>query len=400
MFCQLDTLRRCPGSSIRKALNELPNSLDDTYERMLQGIPKEVSELAGRLFQCMVATLRPLRVEELAEIFAIEFGPNNVPKLVPSWRPVNSEEAILSTCSTFITITGDEGSKFVQFSHFSVKEYLTSDRLQTSTIGNIGQYYITLEPAHAILAQACVSLLLQLDENEDEGRFRALPLASYATTNWLRHAQFGDVSSRIQGSLAYLFDPRRPHFTSRILWRDVKDSFPVRPTCFDEPDSVTPLFFVAVCGFSEPARHLVVTHALDVNTKCAHHGISPLHGPSISGHVGSSRILLDHGANVNAQDDNDWTPLHIASAFGHLGVAQLLLKRKANSNARTKDNDTPLCLAAENGHLEIVRLLLDDGGDVTIRGCHDLTPHQIATERGHDDVAQLLSGIRRQGTRE
>ena len=74
-------------SSIRKALNELPITLDDTYERMLQGIPKEKFEHAGRLFQCMVAAVRPLRVEELAEIFAIDFGPNAAPILVEGWRP-------------------------------------------------------------------------------------------------------------------------------------------------------------------------------------------------------------------------------------------------------------------------------------------------------------------------
>ena len=93
-------------SSIRRALNELPITLDDTYERMLQGIPKEKFEHASRLFQCMVAAIRPLRVEELAELFAIEF--NNVPNLVAGWRPENPKEAVLSTCSTFITIIDDD----------------------------------------------------------------------------------------------------------------------------------------------------------------------------------------------------------------------------------------------------------------------------------------------------
>jgi hypothetical protein len=67
-------------SSLRRALNELPTTLDDTYERALEGIPKEKRQHAHRLFQCLVVAIRPLRVEELAEIFAIEFdeeaGPN------------------------------------------------------------------------------------------------------------------------------------------------------------------------------------------------------------------------------------------------------------------------------------------------------------------------------------
>jgi len=67
-------------SSLRRALNELPTTLDDTYERALEGIPQEKRQHAHRLFQCLVVAIRPLRVEELAEIFAIEFdeeaGPN------------------------------------------------------------------------------------------------------------------------------------------------------------------------------------------------------------------------------------------------------------------------------------------------------------------------------------
>ena len=42
-------------SSIRKSLNELPITLDDTYERILQGIPKQKSQHTRRLFQCIVA---------------------------------------------------------------------------------------------------------------------------------------------------------------------------------------------------------------------------------------------------------------------------------------------------------------------------------------------------------
>lgn len=61
-----------------------------------------------------------------------EFDPNEVPNLVEGWRPGVSEEAfkLLSACSTLIAIIDDRGSKIVQFSHFSVKEFLTSDRLQ------------------------------------------------------------------------------------------------------------------------------------------------------------------------------------------------------------------------------------------------------------------------------
>ena len=324
-------------SSNRKSLNELPITLDDTYGRMLQGIPKEKFEHASRLFQCMVAAVRPLRVEELAELFAIEFGADKAPNLVAGWRPENAEEAVLSTCCTFITIIDDQDLKIVQFSHFSVKEFLTSDRLRMSNVGNIRHYYIPLEPAHAILAGACVTVLL-----EDEERFRASPLASYAIKNWIRHAQFEDVASRIQVSLSYLFDPQKTHSRPRIVLQSAKDVF-YYPylMCFDEPDEISPLYFGAFCGFSGLARYLIEAHAADVNAKCAHHRRSPLHGASIYGHVDSSHVLLDHGADVNAQGNGGWTPLHYASLWGHPRVVKLLLEHKAISNARNEHGDAP-----------------------------------------------------------
>ena len=259
-----------------------------------------------------------------------------------------------------------------------------------STIGSISNYYIPLGPAHAILALACVTVLLQLDKKEDEEHFLALPLASYATKNWITHTRFEDVASQIQDSLTYLFDPQKPPFRSRILLQSFNDSLVAYLDCFDQPDETTPLSAAAFCGFSGLVRHLIMMHPPDVNAKCADHGLSPLHVASIFGHVDSSCVLLEHGANVNAHDHDDWTPLHLASSLGHPRVAQLLLEHKAISNARNKRNDTPLRLALEHRHLEIVRLLLDNGADVAAKGREDLTPYQIATRKQYDDIAKLL----------
>ena len=167
-------------------MNELPITLDDTYERILLGIPKEKFQHARRLLQCIVAAIRPLRVEELAEIFAIEFDPNEVTNLVEGWRPENPEEAVHSACSSLITIIDDQGSKIVQISHFSVNEFLTSDRLQTSEVDNICDYYVRLEPAHFLLAQTRLEVLLLLDENVDKGRFRTFPLVFYTVEHLVK----------------------------------------------------------------------------------------------------------------------------------------------------------------------------------------------------------------------
>jgi hypothetical protein len=196
VYCQLDSLSQCFPSSIRSAVMELPTTLDDTYERILQGIPRQKRQHAYRLFQCMIAALRPLRVEELAEILAIKFDLDAAAKLEEGWRPENPEEDVLSACSTLIAIIDDNGAKIVQFSHFSVKEFLTSDRLQMSPKeGNICEYFIPLEPAHTILVRACLAVLLQLDDKVNKKRLARFPLASYAAQHWVDHAKFGNVAT-------------------------------------------------------------------------------------------------------------------------------------------------------------------------------------------------------------
>ena len=381
-------------SSIRKSLDELPITLDDTYERILQGIPKEKFQYAHRLFQCIVAAIRPLRVEELAEIFAIEFGPNVVTNLVEGWRPENPEEAVLSACSSLIAIIDDQGSRLVHFSHFSVKEYMTSDRLQISNTGHVCDYHIPLEPAHTVLARACIAVLLQLDEKVDRELVATFPLAEYASEHWVNHAKFENVQSQIQDTLKRLFDPKRPHLRAWIWMHDVEVKYNIhqfghstakRPP----PLPATPLYYAVFCGFSELAKWLITTHGEDVNAKC-YDEKTPLHVASQEGHVDAVHVLLDHGAHVNSLDYLNWIPLHFASRMGNLKVVELLLEHKAILNARSDFDSSPVYMASQFGHLEVVRLLGDHGADVHLRGDIDLTPFQVATRWGHHDVAELL----------
>ncbi len=55
-------------------LKELPETLDETYERILRDINKANWDHAHRLLQCLTVAVRPLRVAELAEVLAIDFG--------------------------------------------------------------------------------------------------------------------------------------------------------------------------------------------------------------------------------------------------------------------------------------------------------------------------------------
>ncbi|KAH9055861.1 hypothetical protein EDB83DRAFT_2189581, partial [Lactarius deliciosus] len=155
VYCQLEVLRYCFPTDVRRVLEELPKSLDETYKRILEGISNANREHSYRLLQCLTVAFRPLRVEELAELLAIDLKAGGIPKLNTDWRWEDQEEAVLSACSSLVTVIIDDGSRVVQFSHFSVKEFLTSDRLAGCT-EEVSQFYIPIEPSHIILAQACL----------------------------------------------------------------------------------------------------------------------------------------------------------------------------------------------------------------------------------------------------
>ena len=125
----------CIPARIQHALADLPETLDETYQRTLREINKADWEFAHRLFQFIAVASRPLRVAELAELLAFDFEAGTIPKFHGGWRVEDPVDAVLSTCPSLLAVV-DGGYRYgnvIQFSHFSVKEYLVSSRLAESS---------------------------------------------------------------------------------------------------------------------------------------------------------------------------------------------------------------------------------------------------------------------------
>ena len=215
---------------------------------------------ARRLLQCLVVAIRPLRVEELAEILAFDFeeASGATPRLIKDWRWEDPQQAVLSACSSLITLVDDGDSCVIQFSHFSVKEFLTSDRL-ASLKGDASHLHIAAEPAHTTLAQACLGTLLQLDGASSNNQvYDRFPLARYASRHWVEHARFGMVSSRIEDGMWRLFDWDQPYFSAWVrlydvdtYWKDFGDFSAHRGS---------PLYYASSCGLRDLAAHIIAEH--------------------------------------------------------------------------------------------------------------------------------------------
>ena len=336
--------------------------------------------------QCLVAAVRPLQVKELAEVLAVNFDAE-VPKLNTNWRWDDQEVAIMLACSSLVTIVKDGDSRIVQFSHFSVKEFLTADRLAVP-VRDVSLYHIELEAAHTILAQACIGVLLRLDDQVDRDNIKDFPLTRYAAEHWPNHAKFGTVSTRIKYGMECLFDGDKPHFAT-WLWVYNEEMRKFMSTVRPENPDVVPLYHAAKLGFRDLAMHLIAEHPEHVDAR-GNWKRTAMHAATIGENADILSLLLEHDADVDSRDGYGNTSLHWAACCGTLGVGRYLLDLGADINARDEYRRSPLYFAAYHGDAEFTQMLLERGAAIDAPNNQDETLLHEAAKRNNIQVAQLL----------
>ena len=299
-------------------LGELPKTLDETYNQILKGINKAQKGNAHRLLQCLAIAVQPLLVEELVELLAFNFQATSLgggPTLKEDWWWDDEEEAVLSTCSSLITIIPHADSQVVQFSHFSVKEYLTSPHLTWSPHSDVSRFRIDIEPVHTIMEQACLVTLLQLNDHAGNGNTK-LSLVKYAAKHWLDHAQFGKVPLRVWAQMDDLFDISKPHFASWLQVHNMDQKwYNFSPHSQDGVSSL--LYYATFCGFYDMAEHLITKHPEQVQAHGGHN-IFPLQAALYNRHLHVADLLYQHGVAVDVQGIYGNTPLCAASSNGQV----------------------------------------------------------------------------------
>lgn len=118
---------------------------------------------------------------------------------------------------------------------------------------------------------------------------------------------------------------------------------------------------------------------------------SALHSAAALGQLQVVDLLLNHRAEVNAQDWRGLTPLINAVHGGHGPVVERLLKAGARVDVLPAEGPTALLAAVHAGRIAIVRLLLDAGASPTQPDAFGTRPLDAARRTQRDAIAQLLA---------
>jgi hypothetical protein len=221
--CQLDILGRVNSRpEIRKALGELPDTLEDTYERILAKIPPSNRSIAHKALQIIAIEGDTFSIEQLAEAVIVDIDQGSFTTDSRLLDPTD----LLEICTCLVTINEDEN---VSLAHYTVAEYLASERILD---GPAATFKASRNEPDFLLTSICVVYLENLPydrmptareffihgtdgQNALERRMvQDYPLMVYALLDWKYwlYTRKGPIGVDLTQLALRLLDPRRDHF--------------------------------------------------------------------------------------------------------------------------------------------------------------------------------------------
>jgi hypothetical protein len=220
---------------------------------------------------------------------------------------------LLVICSSLVTIVSAtvkvNSSKVsvveeLRLSHFSVKEYLVSDRIQK---GPACWFSITESGANDSMTNMSLAYLLQFDQPNclDHETETEYPLIKYAAKYWTQHAKVAEKAERDSKlppmpslSMELLVAEKEVYINCVRMFDPDRDwEYPnVKRKLIAVPH---PLYYASHTGLIQSVE-LLVENGADVNVQGGYYG-NALQAASFKGHEAVAKLLIENGAKVNAQ---------------------------------------------------------------------------------------------------
>ena len=437
MFLWLHLLSRelDPGENakgLRKIVSEMPEEINETYERDLEKVKKLKPAQKARaiaILRWILFAMRPLTVRELAEAIAatvddtLETYPYD--DLPDSWTKGYVDEQYVNSyirrsCGSLVELRGQNENKplalhTVHFVHFSVKEYLLrpdddnngQSRLESICFPDGGKEHNRL--AQLCLQYLCYDCFGEENNFDDAGRIRVYPFLAYAAKSWYMHALHDHrMSEDIMPWAEKLFNPSTSNW---LLWSKV---FEGEIDLDDEPSSPLPLgdneasvssrdeaqplgeannppspiYYAALLGLTDIVKALQ-SQGLDCSAPGGVYGF-PLQAAVHNSHQDTVEYLIQQGVDVNQRGGLYSLAICAAAAGGLDEIMHVLVKAGADRTGEDEEGRNCLHFACKQGARATITPLLEAGLDPMKKSKLGKSPFYEAVESGDHEIVSLM----------
>jgi ankyrin repeat protein len=403
-------------------------ALDIAYGEALHRIESQLEvhrELARKTLSWITLAKRPLTTAEICCVLAVELDEDEVDP-----ENVVTSGDLVSVCAGLVVV--DQESAVIRLVHYTTQEYFerTGDAWNPGGKLHIATTCLTYLSFSTFRSSSCSS------DEEFEARLQQNQFLNYAAKHWGNHVRAVETEvatlacELLQGKslpcvaqvlgvsnykyIGYSKDysvGTALHYTSQFgLSGITKKVLAAANVPIEEAVNArdswgnTPLTIAAEYGQYEMAKMLLDKGA-DVNAQGGDFGNAlgvdygnalggkygnALYEASSLGHEQMVKMLLDEGADVNAQDEEYGNALQAASEGGYEQVVKMLLDKGADVNAQGGPYGNALQAASEGGHEKVVKMLLDNGTDVNAQDEEYGNALQAASEGGYEQVVKML----------
>ncbi|CAN9326560.1 unnamed protein product [Alternaria alternata] len=342
----------------------------------IEGQRTSHSKLAKSVLTWITFAKRPLTTAELCCALAVEPGEA---ELDPENKP--DVDDIVSVCAGLVVV--DQESAIIRLVHYTTQEYFerVSSRLNPDGQLEIAETCLTYLSFSVFESGSCAT------DEELEERLSRHELLDYAAKHGGEHARSVDAKVAYL-ACALVTQSGKFSCAAQVLF---VPSYKYRGYSGSNP-AVTGLHWIARFGLCSAAKEFLrrkddetcAVNALDND------GEGSLMYAAKHGHCAMAELLLDKGANVNAQGGRYGNALQAASFKGHKAVVKLLLNKGANVNTQGGYFGNALQVFSIKGHQAVGKPLLNKGADVNAQGGYYGNALQAASSRGHEAVVKLL----------
>ncbi|KAG9196777.1 hypothetical protein G6514_004687, partial [Epicoccum nigrum] len=373
---------------IESATKSLPKTVHQAYEKILS--KSKDRPIVRKALAIVLAANRALTLSELNVATEID-------ETTQSWRELDLESEedfksrLRSWCGLFVSVYHGK----VYFLHQTAREFLLTDASSSTSVhqGVRWQYSIAMQQGHRILAEQCVRYLsffglgmvsaLSARRDQNSRHYGLDAMLEYSAKFWpmhFREAKFRMSEDPVVTRLGLgVSDPKSISFS---LWSNSK-------ALYNKLSSNDPHLIIVSLFGHEALVGLLLDKGAEVNAQGGRYG-NALQAASQGGHKQVVKMLLDKGANVNAQGGRYGNALQAASQGGHKQVVEMLLNKGAEVNAQGGLFGNALYAASRGGHEQVVKILLNKGAEVNAQGRGYSNALYAASARGDKQMAKML----------